>query len=63
MQTTDNFNVQEENKTPVEEAKTEVNVPFFGGPTEAVNNPIPVQEKPQSYGPTMFGQFEQNYRG
>lgn len=61
MQTTDNFNKPEETK--VEPVKQEVNVPFFGGPAEAVNNPIPVQEKPQNYGPTMFGQFEQNYRG
>ena len=61
MQTTDNFNKPEETK--VEPVKQEINVPFFGGPTEAVNNPIPVQEKPQNYGPTMFGQFEQNYRG
>ena len=61
MQTTDNFNKPEETK--VEPVKQEVSVPFFGGPAEAVNNPIPVQEKPQNYGPTMFGQFEQNYRG
>ena len=61
MQTTDNFNKPEETK--VEPVQQTPSVPFFGGPTEAVNNPIPVQEKPQNYGPTMFGQFEQNYRG
>ena len=43
----DKYEVTEETK--VEPVKQEVSVPFFGGPAEAVNNPIPVQEKPQNY--------------
>ena len=63
MNTTDNFNNQE-----VAMSNTEVpvqNGPFFGNTQETVNNPIPIQNGmphiPQ--GPSMFGQFEQNYNG
>ena len=58
MQTTDNF-ASPTNAVP----NTEVPVtgaPFFGPSTEQVNNPIPVGGSSPN-GPTMFGQFEQNY--
>lgn len=58
MQTTDNF-ASTTNVVP----NTEVLVtgaPFFGPNKEQVNNPIPVGGSSPS-GPTMFGQFEQNY--
>lgn len=58
MQTTDNFasttNVVPNTEVPVTGA------PFFGPSEEQVNNPIPVGGSSPS-GPTMFGQFEQNY--
>ena len=64
MATTDSFN-----QGPIEQPTVEVpvgNGPFFGTTTEPVNNPIPInnnmpQMPPQ--GPSMFGQFEQNYNG
>ena len=39
------------------------NGPFFGISKEPVNNPIPIQNNiPYTQqGPSMFGQFEQNY--
>lgn len=58
MQTTDNFasssNTISSTDVPVTGA------PFFGPIQEQVNNPIPVSSSPIE-GPTMFGQFEQNY--
>ena len=63
MNTTDEFINQTETMS-----NTEVpvqNGPFFGNTQEPVNNPIPIQNAmphiPQ--GPSMFGQFEQNYNG
>ncbi len=59
MQTTDNFN------TPIEQTlKNEVPIaqePFFQTNMNSVNNQIPVSEPPKVDGPTMFGQFEQNF--
>lgn len=60
MATTDSFNagpIEQNTQIPVG------NEPFFGGTTEQVNNPIPINNSmPQMpQGPSMFGQFEQNY--
>lgn len=62
MPTMDNFNT-----IPNTMPNTEVPVspvPFFGPHTQTTNNPIPVEgpmNNMQNNGPTMFGQFEQNY--
>lgn len=62
MQTTDNFN-----SMPNTMPSTEVPVapaPFFVTSPEVVNNPIPVGGPANNMpmqGPSMFGQFEQNY--
>lgn len=58
METTENFNAPQ-NSAPVTEVPV-TNGPFFGATQTPVNNPIPVGGTP-SQGPTMFGQFEQNY--
>lgn len=59
MQTTDNFGV---NQAIMPTTEVPVNgVPFFGPNQEQVNNSIPVSSIPVQQGPTMFGQFEQNY--
>ena len=57
MQTTDNFNaaMTNNNATSMEE------IPFFQPNLNTVNNPMPVNEPPKVEGPTMFGQFEQNF--
>lgn len=62
MQTTDNFN-----SVPNTMPSTEVSItptPFFSAPQELANNPIPVGgpvNNMVNHGPSMFGQFEQNY--
>lgn len=59
MQTTDNFNKpieQMPNNQPVVNQN-----PFFDTGKIPENNPIPVTEPPVMEGPTMFGQFEQNF--
>ena len=59
MQTTDNFNrtiEQMPNSQPVSNQN-----PFFETGKSPVNNPIPVMEPPVMEGPTMFGQFEQDF--
>ena len=62
MQTTDNFN-----SVPNTMPSTEVPLtptPFFSAQQELVNNPIPVSvpvNNMVNQGPSMFGQFEQNY--
>jgi len=62
MQTTDNFNT-----IPNTMPSTEVPVapaPFFVNSPEVVSNPIPVGgpiNNMPNMGPSMFGQFEQNY--
>lgn len=59
MQTTDNFNKpieQMPNNQPVVNQN-----PFFDTRKIPENNPIPVTEPPVMEGPTMFGQFEQNF--
>ena len=58
MQTTDNFSTMP-NTMPTTEVPV-TGSPFFGPSTEPVNNPIPIDVAP-AQGPTMFGQFEQNY--
>ena len=63
MATTDSFN-----QGPIEQPSVEVpvgNGQFFGPSIEPVNNPIPINNMPQmpQQGPSMFGQFEQNYNG
>lgn len=58
MQTTDNFSAMP-NTMPTTEVPV-TGSPFFGPSTEPVNNPIPI-EVASAQGPTMFGQFEQNY--
>lgn len=58
MQTTDNFN------TPIEQNNASSQIgqaPFFNPTSNMVNNAIPVSENPIPEGPTMFGQFEQNF--
>lgn len=59
MQTTDNFNTSIEqtnnNAVPMGE------ISFFQSKPAPVNNPIPISESPKVEGPTMFGQFEQNF--
>ena len=59
MQTTDNFNstieVQPSNENPL--AQT----PFFQTVPSPTNNSIPISEASVAEGPTMFGQFEQNF--
>ena len=59
MQTTDNFNTTMK-QTPNNLTSTE-EVPFFQQNPSMVNNPIPVNDPPKVEGPTMFGQFEQDY--
>ena len=59
MQTTDNFNVPIEQPTSNKETQVE-QMPFFQPDLNPINNTIPVSE-PQFTGPTMFGQFEQDY--
>lgn len=58
MQTTDNFNagVEHTNNNEIRGAN-----PFFQPNPNITNNPIPVSEPPKVEGPTMFGQFEQNF--
>lgn len=58
MQTTDNFNIpieQNISSNQIEQA------PLFNQNNNMVNNSIPVSENPIPEGPTMFGQFEQNF--
>lgn len=64
MSTTDSFNASEypnNTEVPVQPGQ------FFGNTEQPANNPIPVSEAmphiPQPQGPSMFGQFEQNYNG
>lgn len=59
MQTTDNFNTTL-NHTQDNQVAINQN-PFFQERPEPLNNQIPVSEPPKVEGPTMFGQFEQNF--
>lgn len=59
MQTTDNFN-KPIDQMPNNQMAANQN-PFFQTNKSTVNNPIPVTEPPVMEGPTMFGQFEQNF--
>ena len=61
MQTTDNFNTmldseQQNNSVPI-------NNMFFSNTSGSSSNPIPIEGQPKMDGPTMFGQFEQNFNG
>lgn len=62
MQTTDNFNTVSNTVATTEVPVTPA--PFFVTGPESVNNPIPVggtMNNMPNQGPSMFGQFEQNY--
>lgn len=65
MSTTDNFNNLSNNSQSLNTSK--INEQFFTMPQENVPNPIPVNELNMQNnqaipsGPSMFGQFEQNY--
>lgn len=57
MQTTDNFNVSiEQPSNNVSDSNM-----LFNQELNVENNPIPITESPKYEGPTMFGQFEQNF--
>lgn len=59
MQTTDNFNNSMESSTN-QNPSTEP-MPFFQIGVNTQENQIPVSVPPKEEGPTMLGQFEQNY--
>lgn len=62
METTDNFNttVNTMSQNTMPGVNQNMEVPFFGETTPAVNNQIPVSG-PVPQGPSMFGQIQQNY--
>ena len=59
MQTTDNFNstIEPQLSSEIPLGQT----PFFQMTPSTINNSIPISEQPVVEGPTMFGQFEQNF--
>ncbi len=59
MQTTDNFNstIEPQLSSEIPLGQT----PFFQMAPGTINNSIPISEQPVVEGPTMFGQFEQNF--
>lgn len=59
MQTTDNFNSTIEPQSS--NSSSFVQTPFFQTSPSPVNNSIPISESLAMEGPTMFGQFEQNF--
>lgn len=59
MQTTDNFNATMKQKN--DNGILEQSNLFFQPNNSVISNQIPISEPPKVDGPTMFGQFEQNF--